>query len=97
MEQNYLDLIYAYSVANQEDKAFEIAKKLALELPISDMAHVSLVKFYINQKNIESATNSFKRVIKSTKIDTKIKHRVLNEFLIFDEDINRIGVIHAGK
>lgn len=83
VEQNYLDLIYTYSISNQEEKAFEIAKKLALELPISDMAHVSLVKFYINQKNIESATNSFKRVIKSTKIDTKIKHRVLNEFLIF--------------
>ena len=83
VEQNYLDLIYAYSVTNQEEKAFEIAKKLATELPASDMAHVSLVKFYINQKNIEEAKNSFKRVIKSTKIDAKIKHRVLNEFLIF--------------
>lgn len=83
VEQNYLDLIYAYSVANQEDKAFEIAKKLAVELPTSDMAHVSLVKFYIAQKNTELATESFKRVSKSAKIDSKIKHRVLNEFLIF--------------
>jgi tetratricopeptide (TPR) repeat protein len=83
VEQNYLDLIYAYSVANQEDKAFEIAKKLAIELPTSDMAHVSLVKFYIAQKNTELATESFKRVSKSAKIDSKIKHRVLNEFLIF--------------
>lgn len=83
VEQNYLDLIYAYSVANQEDKAFEITKKLAVELPTSDMAHVSLVKFYIAQKNTELATESFKRVSKSAKIDSKIKHRVLNEFLIF--------------
>ncbi len=83
VEQNYLDLIYAYSVANQEDKAFEIAKKLAVELPTSDMAHVSLVKFFIAQKNTELATESFKRVSKSAKIDSKIKHRVLNEFLIF--------------
>jgi tetratricopeptide (TPR) repeat protein len=83
VEQNYLDLIYTYSVANQEDKAFEIAKKLAIELPTSDMAHVSLVKFYIAQKNTELATESFKRVSKSAKIDSKIKHRVLNEFLIF--------------
>lgn len=83
VEQNYLDLIYAYSVTNQEEKAFEIAKKLATELPTSDMAHVSLVKFYIAQKNTELATESFKRVSKSAKIDSKIKHRVLNEFLIF--------------
>lgn len=83
VEQNYLDLIYFYSISNEEDKAFEWAKKLATELPTSDMAHVSLVKFYIAQKNTALAIESFKKVIKSTKIDTKIKHRVLNEFLIF--------------
>lgn len=72
VEQNYLDLIYFYSISNEEDKAFEWAKKLATELPTSDMAHVSLVKFYIAQKNTALAIESFKKVIKSTKIDTKL-------------------------
>src|SRR5574343_217700 len=83
VEQNYLDLIYYYTTSNQEQKAFETAKKLAEEVPTSDMVHVSLLKFYISQNNNIEATNSFKRVVKSSKVDLKIKHRVLNEYLIF--------------
>lgn len=82
-EQNYIDLIYQYSTANQEEKAFETALLLEKEIPNSDMAHVSLVKFHINANDIPKATESYKRVVKSNKIDFKIKHRVLNEFLIF--------------
>jgi len=82
-EQNYIDLIYVYSTANQEEKAFETALLFEKEIPNSDMAHVSLVKFYINANDIPKATESYKRVAKSTKIDFKIKQRVLNEYLIF--------------
>ncbi|CAM4321141.1 tetratricopeptide repeat protein [Flavobacterium terrigena] len=82
-EQNYIDLIYVYSTANQEEKAFETALLLEKEIPNSDLAHVSLVKFYINANDIPKATESYKRVVKSSKIDFKIKHRVLNEYLIF--------------
>ena len=82
-EQNYIDLIYQYSTTNQENKAFETALLLEKEIPNSDLAHVSLVKFYINANDIPKATESYKRVVKSSKIDFKIKHRVLNEFLIF--------------
>ncbi len=82
-EQNYIDLIYVYSAANQEEKAFETALLLEKEIPNSDMAHVSLVKFHINANDIQKATESYKRVVKSSKIDFKIKHRVLNEYLIF--------------
>jgi tetratricopeptide (TPR) repeat protein len=82
-EQNYIDLIYAYSVNNQEDKAFQTALWLEKELPNSDLAHVSLVKFHIQANDISKATDSYKRVIKSSKIDFKIKQRVLNEYLIF--------------
>lgn len=82
-EQNYIDLIYQYSTTNQENKAFETALLLEKEIPNSDLAHVSLVKFYINANDIPNATESYKRVVKSSKIDFKIKHRVLNEFLIF--------------
>lgn len=82
-EQNYIDLIYAYSVSNQEDKAFQTALLLEKELPNSDLAHVSLVKFHIQANDISKATDSYKRVVKSSKIDLKIKQRVLNEYLIF--------------
>lgn len=82
-EQNYIDLIYAYSVSNQEDKAFQTALLFEKELPNSDLAHVSLVKFHIQANDISKATDSYKRVVKSSKIDLKIKQRVLNEYLIF--------------
>lgn len=82
-KQNYIDLIYAYSVSNQEDKAFQTALLLEKELPNSDLAHVSLVKFHIQANDISKATDSYKRVVKSSKIDLKIKQRVLNEYLIF--------------
>jgi tetratricopeptide (TPR) repeat protein len=82
-EQNYIDLIYQYSTTNQEEKAFETALLLEKEIPNSDLAHVSLIKFHINANDIPKATESYKRVVKSNKIDFKIKHRVLNEFLIF--------------
>ncbi len=72
-----------YSTNNQEEKAFETALLFEKEIPNSDMAHVSLVKFYVNANNIPKATESYKRVAKSSKIDFKIKQRVLNEYLIF--------------
>ena len=83
VEQNYIDLIYEYSESNNEEKAFEIAKKLAKNIPNSDWAHVSLVKFYLNNNDGQNATNSMFKVLESSKIDTKIKHRVFNEYLIF--------------
>jgi tetratricopeptide (TPR) repeat protein len=83
IEQNYIDLIYQYSLSNQEDKAFTIAQKLAEEIPSSDWAHVSLVKFYISKDQKEQVKDSYTRVVKSSKVDLKIKHRVLNEFLLY--------------
>lgn len=83
VEQNYIDLILYYSTTNQEAKAFETALLLEKVIPNSDLAHVSLVKFHINANDSSKATESYKRVVKSTKIDFKIKQRVLNEYLIF--------------
>ena len=82
-ESNYLDLIYLYSESNEEAKAEEVAKKLEKEIPGSDWAQVSLFKFHINNNNGDKASESMFRVLQSKKIDSKIKHRVLNEFLIF--------------
>ena len=83
VESNYLDLILLYSKSNQVEKANEIAKKLEQEIPNSDWAQVSLFKFHINNNDGEKAVKAMDIVFASNKIDNKIKHRILNEFLIF--------------
>jgi tetratricopeptide (TPR) repeat protein len=83
VEQNYIDLIVLYTSFNQEDKAFEVAKLLEKEIPNSDWAHVSLVKFHLNNNDGENASNSMFKILDNDRMDLKIKHRVFNEFLIF--------------
>ena len=82
-EQNYIDLIVLYSSFNQEDKAFEVAKQLEKEIPNSDWAHVSLVKFHLNNNDGDNASKSMFKILDNDRMDLKIKHRVFNEFLIF--------------
>lgn len=82
-ESNYISLIYLYSQSNQEEKALEIAKKLEKEIPTSDWAQVSLFKFHLNNGDGDNAVKSMNIVLPSKKIDPKIKHRILNEFLLF--------------
>jgi len=85
-EANYIALIYLYSQSNQEDKALEIAKQLEKEIPTSDWAQVSLFKFHLNNNDGEKAVKAMNIVLASDKIDKKIKHRMLNEFLIFTKN-----------
>ena len=82
-ESNYIALIYMYSQSNQEEKALEIAQKLEIEIPTSDWAQVSLFKFHLNNNDGAQAVKAMNIVLPSAKIDSKIKHRMLNEFLIF--------------
>ncbi len=84
-EEAYLSLIYLYSNNNQEEKALEVAKKLEKEIPESDWAQVSLFKFHLNNNDGDKAVVAMNKVLKSNKIDNKIKHRVINEFLIFTQ------------
>ncbi|WP_313808135.1 tetratricopeptide repeat protein [Flavobacterium sp.] len=87
-EQNYIELIYIYSENNEEEKALEVAKKLEKELPESDWAQVSLFKFHLNNQQGDKAAQAMNKVLKSRKVDSKIKHRILNEFLIFANNTN---------
>ena len=82
-EANYINLIHLYSKENQVDKVLETAHQLELALPNSEWAQVSLFKFYLESKEVDKAIKAMDVVLASTKIDSKIKHRVLNEFLIF--------------
>ena len=85
-ESNYISLIYIYSQSNQEEKALEIAQKLEKEIPTSDWAQVSLFKFHLNNNDGDNAVKAMNIVFQSKKIDSKIKHRMLNEFLIFTKN-----------
>ncbi|SCY97292.1 tetratricopeptide repeat protein [Flavobacterium caeni] len=85
-EASYIALIYLYSESNQEDKAVEIAKQLEREIPTSDFAQVSLFKEHLNQADGAKAAKAMNTALASGKIDQKIKHRMLNEFLIFVKD-----------
>src|SRR5690606_3331761 len=84
-ESNYINLIYLYSESNQEQKALEIAKLLEREIPESEWAQVSLFKFHLNSNDAKSATAAMFKVLEGKKVDAKIKHRMLNEFLIFSK------------
>jgi len=85
-EESYIALIYLYSESNQEDKAVEVAKQLEKEIPTSDFAQVSLFKEHLNKGEGEKAAKAMNSALASPKIDQKIKHRMLNEFLIFVKD-----------
>lgn len=82
-ESNYIALIYMYSNSNEEEKAMEVAKRLEIAIPESDWAQVGLFKFHLNNNEGPKAVKSMNQILSSTTIDNKIKHRVLNEFLIF--------------
>ena len=82
-ESNYIALIFLYNNNNEEDKAQEVAKKLEKEIPESVWAQVSLFKNYLEKNDGANAAKSMNLVLASPKIDSKIKHRILNEFLLF--------------
>ena len=82
-ESNYISLIYLYSKNDEVDKVLETARKLEKEIPDSEWAQVSLFKLHLENKEDEKAVKAMNIVLGSSKIDSKIKHRILNEFLIY--------------
>ena len=82
-ESKYISLIYLYSESNQEEKAFEIAKKLEKEIPDSEFAQMGLFKFHLNNNDGQKAVASMNKVFESKEINSRVKLKILNEFLIF--------------
>ena len=85
-ESNYISLIALYYKNNQDDIAVEVAKILAKEIPTSDWAQVNLYQLYLTTNDNVNVVKSMNFVLASSKIDSKIKHRMLNEFLIYCKD-----------
>ena len=83
VEQNYLNLIYMYSQDNQKEKAFETAKRLLKKVPKSDLVHLSLYKFYLEKGQTKEAVRSMEITLKSSKVDTEAKYKVVSDFLQF--------------
>ena len=82
-EINYLNLIYRYSEIGKKDKAFETAKKLLDFNPNSQLVHLALYKFYLDENDTENAINSMKIVLSSSDIKPDAKAKVLNDFVNF--------------
>jgi tetratricopeptide (TPR) repeat protein len=82
-ESNYVNLILLYSKTAETDKALDVAKQLAKEIPNSEWAQLSLFKGYLDQNQADKAIKAMNFILSSPKIDSKIKHRTLNEFLIY--------------
>jgi tetratricopeptide (TPR) repeat protein len=82
-ESNYENLIYLYSKQNEVEKVFETAQKLQENVPNSEFAQLSLFKTYIDNKDGKKASEALEIILSSKKVDSKFKHRVFNEFLIF--------------
>jgi tetratricopeptide (TPR) repeat protein len=82
-ESNYVNLIFLYSKSEETDKALDVAKQLAKEIPNSEWGQVSLFKVYLDANQADKAIKSMNVILSSSKIDSKIKHRTLNEFLIY--------------
>jgi tetratricopeptide (TPR) repeat protein len=82
-EANYIALINLYSKNNEDTKALDVVKKLEAAVPTSEWAQVSLFKIYLDNNEAVKAIKAMNISLASAKIDSKIKHRMLNEFLIY--------------
>jgi tetratricopeptide (TPR) repeat protein len=85
-ESNYIALIALYYKNNLDEKALELSKLLSQEIPTSDWAQVNLFQLYLISNDDANVVKSMNFVLASSKIDSKIKHRMLNEFLIYSNN-----------
>jgi tetratricopeptide (TPR) repeat protein len=79
----YINLIMLYSKAGNTERALEVSKELAKEVPESEWAQISLFKAYLDSNQAAKAIKSMNSILSNSVIDSKIKHRTLNEFLIY--------------
>ena len=82
-EAAYLKLIFLYSEEGNNAKAYETALKLQKINPDADEVQLALYKFYLEDGKVTEAIEAMNKVLRSTDMDGKVKHRVLNDFLTF--------------
>lgn len=84
-ESNYLNLIYRYSEQGNKKKAYETATRLLKQKPNSHLVHLALYKFYLDDNKATEAIKSMKIVLRSTKVKSETKAKILNDFVKFVE------------
>lgn len=82
-ESNYIRLIFRYSETGETKKAFDAAKRLLQFNPESQLVHLALYKFYLDDNAIENAIKSMKVALTSPVITPEAKMKVLNDFVKF--------------
>jgi tetratricopeptide (TPR) repeat protein len=82
-EANYLSLIYRYSESGDKKNAYKTAMNLLQQKPNSQLVHLALYKFYLDDNEPEKAISSMNVVLKSVKIKPDAKAKVLSDFVRF--------------
>jgi len=82
-EDNYLNLIYRYSQQGAQQQAYEVAQQLLAEIPESQLVHLALYKFSLDQGKTDDAVKSMKIVLNSSRVDAETKTKVLTDFVTF--------------
>ncbi|PKA82885.1 tetratricopeptide repeat protein [Ulvibacter sp. MAR_2010_11] len=82
-EKDYLNLIFLYSDQGDSQKAYETAQELLTSFPKSELVHLALYKYYLEDSKLQEAINSMKKVFASTQVDSDSKYRVLGDFMQF--------------
>ena len=78
-----MNLIFLYSEQGNTEKAFEAAKNLLKNNPKSELVHLALYKFYLDEGNSAEAIQSMKIVFASEEVDKETKYKVLGDFIQF--------------
>lgn len=82
-ESEYVTLIKQYFENNEPQKATEIIKKLEKEIPNSEWIQLGLFTAFLNKNEGIKAINSMNLILESSQIDSKIKHKIFKDFLVF--------------
>ena len=85
-EKDYLELIYRYSTEGDIIKAKEAANVLLERFPESELVHLALYKFALEDGDKQAAVASMQEVIDARNIDASSKYKVLADFMDFVAD-----------
>lgn len=81
-ERHYLNLIFIYVEADQQQMAFDTAEQLLELNPSSEMVHLALYKFYLDQDRFDSAMESMRTLLQGRELEDEVRFEVLNDVLL---------------
>lgn len=85
-ERHYLNLIFIYSEADMPELAYDTAEQLLERDPTSELVHLALYRFYLDQNHVDQATESIKTLLRGRELEEEVKYQVLNDLLLHMEN-----------